>query len=180
MVVLFRTPWGETPWTRVEQAAITDRALKQGWDSLLFVMLDSTSPVPKWLPDTRIRFNMETYGIEQAVGAIKFRVEQMGGEIAKPSPMARAKRVKEERDLRDDRERFFRDQRWITETVKPTVEGLLTTLQAEVQKISDETGMRFEYGHEPYYAGFICVVRYGRVTLHISWFQTYRNCPGRC
>jgi hypothetical protein len=27
VVVLFRAPWGETPWTRVEQTAITDRAL---------------------------------------------------------------------------------------------------------------------------------------------------------
>lgn len=25
VVVLYREPWGETPWTRVEQTAITDR-----------------------------------------------------------------------------------------------------------------------------------------------------------
>jgi hypothetical protein len=111
VVVLFRTPWGETPWTRVEQTAITDRGLQDGWDGILFVTLDSTSPIPKWVPNTRIRFNMETYGIEQAVGAIKFRVEQMGGEISKPSPMALAKRVKEERDLKQDQERLFRDQK---------------------------------------------------------------------
>jgi hypothetical protein len=175
VVVLFHTPWGETPWTRVEQTAITDRALKDGWDFILFVTLDSTSLIPNWVPNTRIRFNMETYGIEQAVGAIKFRVEQMGGEISKPSPMALAKRVKEEQDLKEDQERFFRDQKWITETAKPTVENLIKTLQEQAQKITDETGIQFEYGYEPYYAGFICVVRYGRVTLHVGWVQMYTN-----
>src|SRR6266481_1778397 len=37
VVVLYREPWGNTNWTRVEQAAITDRFLKEGWDWLLFV-----------------------------------------------------------------------------------------------------------------------------------------------
>jgi hypothetical protein len=175
VVVLFRTPWGETPWTRVEQTAITDRALKQGWDSLLFVMLDSTSPVPKWLPDTRIRFNMETYGIEQAVGAIKFRVEQMGGQISKPSPIARAKRVKEELSLKEDRDRLFRDQSWIQETVKPSVEALMKNLDDEAQRITDKTGLRVECGYEPCFAGFRGVLRYGRVTLQVLWFQEYVN-----
>ncbi len=175
VVVLFRAPWGETPWTRVEQTAITDRCLAQGWDSLLFVMLDSASPVPMWLPNTHIRFDMEVYGIEQAVGAIKLRVQEMGGEIAKPSPMARAKRVREEQELKQDRDRLFRDQRWAQETVKPTVEGLMKSLGEEVQKITEETGLRFEHGYEPYYAGFICVLRYGRVTLGIDWLQQSLN-----
>jgi hypothetical protein len=175
VVVLFRTPWGETPWTRVEQTAITDRGLQDGWDGILFVTLDSTSPIPKWVPNTRIRFNMETYGIEQAVGAIKFRVEQMGGEISKPSPMALAKRVKEERDLKQDQERLFRDQKWIEENVKPSVENLLKSLQDQAQNITDETDLRFEYGYEPYYAGFIGVIRYGRVSLRIAWPQLYLN-----
>jgi hypothetical protein len=61
VVVFFRRPWGETPWTRVEQMAITDRCLKQGWQSLLFVQLDSSSPLPNWLPETHIRFSWAAY-----------------------------------------------------------------------------------------------------------------------
>ena len=52
VVVLFRHPWGETNWTRVEQEAITDRFLKQGWKWLLFVQLDDSSALPVWLPAT--------------------------------------------------------------------------------------------------------------------------------
>jgi hypothetical protein len=78
VVVFFRRPWGETPWTRVEQMAITDRCLKQGWQSLLFVQLDSTSALPKWLPETHIRFSWEAYGAEQLIGAVKLRVQERG------------------------------------------------------------------------------------------------------
>jgi hypothetical protein len=175
VVVLFRAPWGETPWTRVEQTAITDRCLKDGWDCLLFVMLDSTSAVPKWLPNTRIRFNMETYGIDQAVGAIKFRVEQMGGEISKPSPLAQAKRLKEEVSLKEDQDRLFRDQRWIQGTVRPAIEALMRRLGEDAEHIAKETGLRFEHGHQPYWGGFRCVLRHGRVTLQVTWFQQYVN-----
>ena len=71
----------------------------------------------------------------------------MGGEISKPSPMARAKRVKEELSINEDRDRLFRDQRWIQETAKPAVEALMKSLGEEAQKIADETGLRFEYGY---------------------------------
>ena len=131
--------------------------------------------MPKWLPKSRIRFNLETYGIDQAAGAIKFRVEQMGGEISKPSALAQAKRVKEDLDLKEDQERRFRDQRWIQETVKPAIEGLMKRLGEEAQRITQETGLRFEHGYEPYWAGLRCVLRYGRVTLQVSWFQQYVN-----
>jgi hypothetical protein len=174
-VVLFREPWGETPWTRVEQTAITGRCLKEGWDTLFFVMLDPTSPTPDWLPPTYIRFNIEDYGIQQAIGAIKLRVEQRGGKIAKLSPMARAKRVKEEHDLEQERHRRFRNQKWIEDTVKPTIVGLMKSLCEEAQRITEETDLRFECVHEPFSAGFDCVMRYGRVTLGVSWPQQFVN-----
>jgi hypothetical protein len=102
VVVLFRKPWGETPWTRVEQMAITDRCLERGWESLLFVVLDETATIPKWLPETHVRFNFQTYGMEQALRAIKFRVQQLGGLLRKPSSVSVAKRLKEEEALRQD------------------------------------------------------------------------------
>jgi len=72
------------------KTAITDRCLKQGWDSLLFVTLDSTSPVPGLAPGHAHPFQHGDVCVEQAVGAVKFRVQQMGGVISPPSPLARA------------------------------------------------------------------------------------------
>jgi hypothetical protein len=70
-VVLYREPWGETQWTRVEQTAIQESCLRHGWQRLFFVMLDNTSAAPKWLPTNWVRFNYADFGLEQAVGAIK-------------------------------------------------------------------------------------------------------------
>jgi hypothetical protein len=61
-VVLFRNPWGETPWTRIEDAAISERCFKGGWSTLMFVQLDKTSPLPGWLPPTHVRFSYDDYG----------------------------------------------------------------------------------------------------------------------
>lgn len=80
-VVLFRQPWGETPWTRVEQTAITERCLQTGWDSLMFVELDETSARPTWLPNTHVRFALKAYGLEQLAGAVKARVQEHGGKV---------------------------------------------------------------------------------------------------
>lgn len=90
VVVLYREPWGETQWTRVEQTAIQDGCLKHGWPRLLFIMLDKASVPPKWLPTAGIRFNYADYGLEQAVGAIKTRVQESGGVIAPLTALKRA------------------------------------------------------------------------------------------
>lgn len=37
VVVLYRPEWGETPWTRVEQEAIRQRAFNSGWDFTTFI-----------------------------------------------------------------------------------------------------------------------------------------------
>jgi hypothetical protein len=95
-VVLFRSPWGDTPWTRVEDGAISERCFKGGWSSLMFVQLDKASPLPKWLPSTHIRFGFADYGLNQLVGAIKLRVQEHGGEMKQLDALGKARRVKRE------------------------------------------------------------------------------------
>ena len=113
VVVLYREPWGQTDWTRVEETAITDRCLKRGWQSLVFVQLDDASKIPHWLPDTHIRFKLKAYGIEEAVGAIKLRVQEQGGTIEPPNALARAARVQREGEFLAERQRLFGDSTFI-------------------------------------------------------------------
>lgn len=95
VVVLYRNGWGETPWTRVEHTAIQERFLKQGPAFLLFVMLDSAAVPPPWVPENRIRLDLEQYGLEQAAGAIRLRVEELGGSVSRESLAERARRAAE-------------------------------------------------------------------------------------
>ena len=90
VVVLYRESWGNTPWTRVEQTAIQDSCLRHGWQRLFFMMLDNTSSPPKWLPDAHVRFNYADFGLEQAIGAIKARVQERGGAMVPLTALKRA------------------------------------------------------------------------------------------
>jgi len=103
VVVLYREPWGETPWTRVEQTAIQDRCLT-GFEWLFFMMLDKTSTPPPWLPLTHVRFNYADYGLDQAVGAIKARVQQSGGVLVPPNALRRAELSNKETQYLKERE----------------------------------------------------------------------------
>ena len=87
--ILYREPWGETPWTRVEAAAIKDGCLARGWTTLMFVQLDKTSTLPRWLPNTHIRYALADYGVDQLVGAIKLKVQEHGAALlGSPTPPA--------------------------------------------------------------------------------------------
>src|SRR5690349_15489334 len=117
VVILYREPWGQTDWTRIEETAITDRCLKKGWQSLLFVQLDDESAIPQWLPHTHIRFKLKDYGVDEAVGAVKLRVQEQGGIIEQPDALARAKRVQHEAEFLAERTRLFGDRQWIEQVV---------------------------------------------------------------
>jgi hypothetical protein len=92
VVVLYRIGWSETPWTRVEETAIKERFLDQGQDWLLFVTLDDQGKPPAWVPDFRIRFNFHC-GLEELLGAIRLRAEQLGTILTVESVVERALRL---------------------------------------------------------------------------------------
>lgn len=129
VVVLYRDGWGDTPWTRIESEAITDRFLSDGPDFILFVMVDSTATVPPWVPDRKIRFNLEDFGIDQAVGAIKLRVKENGGVLTKETIAEKARRAAEAQRFTTETEALRRDRRGV-EPVTAEGERLVTALLA--------------------------------------------------
>jgi len=122
------------------------------------VTLDSTSPVPAWLPDTRIRFNMETYGVEQAVGAVKFRRPADGRrDIAAVATCPRGPR-KGGIVLKQDQERLFADLTWVEDTAHPAIVDLMKRIVNQAERIRSETDLLIESGYELYQGGFRCVL----------------------
>jgi hypothetical protein len=105
-VVLYREPWGRTAWTRVEETAIKEACLAHGWGRLLFIVLDRTNPLPVWLPQNHVRFNYEDFGLEQAVGAIKARVQENGGQYLPLTAIRRAQLFEAEEQFREDKSRM--------------------------------------------------------------------------
>ena len=79
VVVLYRDGWGQTPWTRIEETAIRNRAHSEGYDFCLFVPLGDKATVPRWLPRNRLWIGFERWGANGAAAVIEARVADLGG-----------------------------------------------------------------------------------------------------
>jgi hypothetical protein len=98
-VILYREPWGETPWTRVEATAIKDGCLARGWANLMFVQLDETSKLPIWLPNTHIRFPISC-SRRKRVAAARRDLCGLEFEKSRPSPIIHDTLIADERRTR--------------------------------------------------------------------------------
>jgi hypothetical protein len=82
-VVLHRDGWGHTPWTAFEELAIRERCLQTKYRCLMLVRLDG-APTPRWVPDSAVQFDLHHYSIDELVGAIKARAQELGAELQSP------------------------------------------------------------------------------------------------
>jgi hypothetical protein len=170
-VVLFREPWGQTPWTGVEQEAIKDRCLQERFQGLLFVQLDKESKLPDWLPTTHVRFALEQYGIDQLAGAVKMRVQERGGKIAPPSALSHARRIHREASLLADQKSLFGDRRWIEANIHEQVAWLMRRLAELTEEIKTELNMALVARALKQR----CVLRDNRVSMNVGWRQGIFN-----
>jgi hypothetical protein len=174
-VVLYRERYGRTPWTGVELAAIQDSCLKTQYRSLLFVQLDKKDPKPDWLPDTHIRCVLGDFTIDQLVGAIKNKVQELGGVIHRPDAISEAKRVGLEAEYIADRDQMMRDRRWIEGTVHRSIREAFQKVEELVMQANKVHGFQIACGSNDYQS---CIVRSGLVSLSCSWVQPIFNNVG--
>jgi hypothetical protein len=171
VVVLYRDPWGKTPWTGVEETAIGERCLKQGWPGLVFVNLDQTSATPKWVPNTHVRFGMEAYGMEGLVGVIKARVQEHGGKLVPADAASEMRRIQRETTFLADRDNMMSDRRWIEETVHASIKSALE----EVVRLADEANAKHGFKIAAGARDKSCILRSGFVSLGIGFEQPIFN-----
>jgi len=134
-VVLYRDGWGGTRWTAIEERAIKDACFNGGWYRLFFLMLDRKSTIPKWLPDTPVRYDLEVFGLDGAAGAIKARVLE---NLGKPKPMTPAKQaalLKADEDFCNERREM------LSGSSHRVVEGKVEELFQEMAKHCDEVNL---------------------------------------
>jgi hypothetical protein len=175
MVVLYREPWGRTPWTRVEETAIKEACLEHGWQRLFFVVLDRASALPTWLPQNYVRFNYDDFGLEQAVGAIKARVQENGGQQLPLTPMKRAEIYKADEQFRRDKSRMNSMEGM--KAIVNSVAELFRHIEKHCADISAQgplqirCGADFKEGN----AQQFCNMTDGRVGMVVAWNQRYSN-----
>ena len=106
VVVLYRKGWGESPWTRIEETAIRNRAYSEGYDFVTFIPLDEPPSVPNWLPKTRLWVGLKRWGLSGAASAIEARIQELGGVPREESVEDRAKRLERASQFKRDRDSF--------------------------------------------------------------------------
>jgi hypothetical protein len=165
VVVLNRQGWGRTPWTRVEETAIKNRGLDDGWDFLLLVRLDRTASIPIWLPKTRIWLGFDRYGIDGAANAIETLVGQSGGIVRAESSVDYAGRVTRHINFTQERRAWWHSQRGLDEAkvaAKAATQELYR-LATEIQAKHPELSVSVEQTPES------CLARCGSLNLAIGW-----------
>jgi hypothetical protein len=171
MVVLYREPWGKTPWTRIEETAIKEACLEYGWERLFFVVVDRSSILPVWLPKNNIRFNYADFGLEQAVGAIKARVQENGGQHLPLTAMKRAEILKAEELFRRDKSRMNSPEG--IEKILDSVDELFRHIEKQCADIKERGHLQIRYGAD--FDRRVCNMTDERVGLSVAWYQQYSN-----
>jgi hypothetical protein len=176
-VILFRAEWGNTDWTRLEESAIKDGCLRRGWNTLFFVQLENNPSLPRWLPDTHVRYSLGLYGIDGLVGAIKARVQEQGGRIVKAGASAHANRVRLEAELIADKAKFFRDRPWIESNVYPSISQALLLAVEIVTREGALMSPQIRAGMAELVrkGNFSCVMSDDRVSVAAGWVQPIYN-----
>jgi hypothetical protein len=174
VVVLYREPWGKTPWTGVEQTAIQEGCLKHGWHRLFFVVLDKTSALPIWLPINHVRFNYADFGLEQAVGAIKARVQESGGVVA---PLTASKRA----DLYAQEALYIEEKKQLNsdaglKVINQKVSELFAELERLCAEISGKGHLSIRVGSNANQ----CVMTNNQISLMVVWRQRWTNTLDDC
>jgi hypothetical protein len=89
IVILLRAGYGEGQWTGVERTAIAEACLGQGYRNLLVVRMEPMADA-KWIAVPHLSLDLDSFPIEQLVGAIKMRAIELG---ARAQPMTVEKRA---------------------------------------------------------------------------------------
>ena len=139
-----RPDWGRTPWTRIEETAIKNRAYSQGYDFATFIVAAAGTSPPDWLPKARIWFDLERFGLAGAAAVLGARVQERGGTAVQETLADKAARLQRAQVFDQERETFKRSEggvkaaheahRCLVEDVKANTE-LLRDVGCRIQDV---------------------------------------------
>lgn len=164
VVLLYRDGWGETPWTRIEETAIRNRAFENGWEFLFLVNLDKKSKLPAWIPKTYIWFDFERWKAAGVAPVIEHKVQETGGTATPETIEDRAKRFSRLRSAVKERDRFLKYGDGI-KAANEEVSGIISLLKHSKEQLEDSSSyfnfgtnerpnQMYEFGNDGYYLCF--------------------------
>jgi hypothetical protein len=173
-VVVYRQKWGKTPWTAVEEQAIIDSCLQNQYRSIFLYVVEKTTVLPNWLPENYVYFSAANYPIDQAVGAIKARVQERGGEYRPLTPLKKVELNRAEDDYR-----FAKSAMGSSEglaKIFATVKELFQEICRHCDEVNgSDPVLEYRLSIKERQAEQTCVLGRPRVGMVVSWVQPWGN-----
>lgn len=161
VVVLFRNKWGTTPWTKIDENTIRNRAFDEDQNFLLFIPLDNPYKIPKYLPKVFIWNDLAKAGIKGAADIIEERIRLLTDKSKAESP--KHLKTKNEIILQFEVEssKFLESVSGL-EIADVELKKLFSALEIEKNKITaNDKSIFLSYKRE----NRICVVEYGEFSI---------------
>jgi hypothetical protein len=168
-LVLFRPGWGESKWTRVEETAIRDHCLDANWEHLMFVRLERADAIPKWVPDSYVYLDFQTFGIPDLIGAIKTKLARLGVELRAPTAAERAATLAAREAFDRETERLLMSSARI---FLDAAAALFAELDQQIAEIQASSGWRIVHGHDEH-GQFVAFL--DRVSMQLLPKELYIN-----
>jgi hypothetical protein len=174
-VVLYRPRWGNTPWTAVEQVAVMESCLATSFRSIFFFLIEPTSEIPTWLPETHVRFNFADFSLEQAVGAIKARVQERGGQFRPMTPSRKVELLRIEVEYQLDRSLMTSQEG--RPKIQQNVEMLFNEIIAQLEAVNatGHLAIAHQLKVRARDAEQYCLLGMERLGMSVIWYQRYSN-----
>lgn len=174
VVVLYRKGWGNTPWTRIEETAIKNRAYDEGYEFVIFIPLNQSPEVPKWLPKTRIWIGLERWGIEGAASVIESRVQETGGAVHEETLEDHAIQVKRQIEAEQARKRFLASTDGV-QAANKEFNDLATQIESNVSELKNKVGFDIVCKHN-LQGGHQWIEVYGpHFCVCAEWYLAFSN-----
>lgn len=172
VIVLYRDDWGKTKWTRIEETAIRNRGHEEGYDFTLFVQLDPSAKMPKWLPKTRIYYNFDRWGVKGLAPVIEQKVQESGGQNRAETLEDQAAKIKRA-FLREQERKTFLNSSDGYSAAQLEFNKLYQMLEEKTKALEDPAiNLHFGYDKHP---SREFVVRCENYSAHFTWDYAYSN-----
>jgi hypothetical protein len=170
-VVLYRTGWGKTKWTRVEETAIRGRIFEEGWESLALVNLDNSMP-PKWIHKTFIYIDYSSLKFDIIIGIIEHKAKEVGSKVKIESIEDIHARIEQELETKEFI-RLYLESSKAAEDAFTEISNLFATVENQVDQLKEKQDrLKFSFVKKEFNnrdAKNLILVRSGNIELQFYW-----------
>jgi hypothetical protein len=167
-VVLYRPKWGNTPWTGVEEVAVKESCLATSFRSIFFFVIEPTSEIPTWLPETHVRFNFADFTLEQ-------RVQERGGHFRLMTPSRKVALLRVEEEYQLDRRQISSQEGM--QRIQQNVELLFAEIAMQLEDVNASGHLAIDHQIKVRFGDVeqYCFLGMQRLGISVVWCQHYSN-----